>query len=105
MHTAEPLEPDLSACDFEIDIGKQKSLWSPGINQILTELIEAGCRTFRSEMHKHINSMSNKLELPEVWKESIIVPIYKKGDKTIIIEAYHFCQLHTKFYPTSCCQG
>ena len=23
----------------------------------------------------------------------------------VVIEAYHFCQLHTKFYPTSCCQG
>jgi hypothetical protein len=41
--------------------------------------------------------------LPEQWKESIIVPIYKKGIKQIavIIEAYHFCQPHTKFYPTS----
>jgi hypothetical protein len=24
----------------------------------------------------------NKQELPEQWKESIIVPVYKKGDKT-----------------------
>jgi hypothetical protein len=23
----------------------------------------------------------------------------------IIIEAYHICQLHTKFYPASCCQS
>jgi len=23
----------------------------------------------------------------------------------VIIEAYHFCQLLTKFYPASCCQG
>ena len=27
-------------------------------------------------------SLSNKEELPEEWKEFIIVPIYKKGDKT-----------------------
>jgi hypothetical protein len=26
--------------------------------------------------------MWNKEELPEEWKELIIVPIYKKGDKT-----------------------
>ena len=37
-------------------------------------------------------------------KESIIVPIYKKGIKqiVIIIGAYHFYQLHTRFYLTSC---
>jgi hypothetical protein len=27
-------------------------------------------------------SISNKVELPEEWKELIFVPIYKKGDKT-----------------------
>ena len=34
------------------------------------------------EIHKHIISIWNKDELPEEWKDSIIVPIYKKGDKT-----------------------
>jgi hypothetical protein len=33
-------------------------------------------------MHKLINSIWNKEELPDQWKESIIVPIHKKGDKT-----------------------
>jgi len=23
----------------------------------------------------------------------------------VFIEAYHFCQLHTKFYPAPCCQS
>jgi hypothetical protein len=44
-----------------------------------------------------------KEELPEDWKESIIVPIYKKGDE-IYCSNYRgmsFCQLPTKFYPTS----
>jgi len=45
--------------------------------------------------------------LPEEWKESIIVPVYNKGEKQIvvIIGAYHFCQLRTKFYPASCSKG
>ena len=33
-------------------------------------------------IHKLIVSIWNKEELPEEWKESIIVPIHKKGDKT-----------------------
>jgi hypothetical protein len=36
----------------------------------------------RSEIHKLIISIWNKEELPEKWKESVIVPVYKKGDKT-----------------------
>ena len=34
------------------------------------------------QIHKLIVSIWNKEELPEEWKESIIVPIHKKGDKT-----------------------
>jgi len=45
-------------------------------------LIKAGCRTICYEIHKLIISIWNKEELPEEWKELIIVPIYKKGDKT-----------------------
>jgi len=55
---------------------------SPGIDQISAELFKAGGRMFRSETHKFINSIWNKEELPEEWKESIIVPIYKKGNTT-----------------------
>ena len=59
------------------------------------------------EEYTSVISIWNKEELPEKWKESIIVPIYKKDVKQIvvIIGACHFCQLRTKFYATSCCQG
>jgi len=65
-----------------LDIEKLKSHKSPGIDQIPVELIKAGGKTFRCEINKLIISIWNKEELPEEWKESIIVPIYKKGDKT-----------------------
>ena len=39
-------------------------------------------KTICCEIHKLIISIWNKEELPEEWKESIIVPIYEKGDKT-----------------------
>jgi hypothetical protein len=35
-----------------------------------------------SVIHKLINYIWNKEELPDQWKESIIVPIHEKGDKT-----------------------
>jgi hypothetical protein len=35
-----------------------------------------------SEVHKLNCSIWNKEELPQQWKESIIVPIHKKCDKT-----------------------
>jgi hypothetical protein len=41
---------------------------SPGIDQIPAEMIKAGGRTILSEIHKLINSIWNKEELPERWK-------------------------------------
>ena len=55
---------------------------SPGIDQIPAELIKAGGSTIRLEIYKLIISVWNKERRPEDWKESIIVPIYKKGDQT-----------------------
>jgi len=49
---------------------------------IPAELIKTGGRTICLEIHKLITSIWKKEELPEEWKESIIVPIHKKGDKT-----------------------
>jgi hypothetical protein len=53
-----------------------------------------------------INSIWNKVELPDQWKESVIVPVHKKGNKNVvIIMGYHCYQLHTKLYPTFFSQG
>ena len=46
------------------------------------KLIKAGDNTIRCAIHKIIIAIWNKEELPGEWKESIIVPINKKGDKT-----------------------
>jgi hypothetical protein len=46
------------------------------------ELIQVGGEILRYDNHKLINSMLNKEELPDKWKESIIVPMHKKSDKT-----------------------
>jgi len=82
IHTAEPLVPEPSAADVELAINELKSHKSPGIDQIPTELIKAGSRTICLEIHKIITSIWKKEKLPEEWKESVITPIHKKGDKT-----------------------
>jgi hypothetical protein len=59
-----------------------KKYKSPGSDEILEELIQAGGETLLSAIHKLINSVWNKEELPDQWKEPIIVPVHKKGDNT-----------------------
>jgi hypothetical protein len=107
IHTAEPLVPEPSSSEVEIAIEKLKRYKSPGTDQILAELIQAGGETFRSEIQKLINCIWNKEELPEQLKESVIISIYKKviGRTIGIIEEYHCYQLHTKSFPTFFCLG
>jgi hypothetical protein len=60
-----------------------KKYKSPGSDQIPAELIQAGGETLCSGTHKLTCSIRNKEELLQQWKEYIIVvPVYKKGDKT-----------------------
>jgi hypothetical protein len=77
IHTAEPLVPDPSPFEVEIAIVKLKRYKSPG-----SDGIQAGGEILRSKIHRLINYISNEEELPDQWKESIIVPVNKNGDKT-----------------------
>jgi hypothetical protein len=73
IQTAEP-----RICEAEVAIGKLKRCKLPGADQIPAELIQGEGGT-QSETYKLI---WNKEELPHQLKESIVVPIHKKGDKT-----------------------
>ena len=70
-------------------------------------MIKAGGRKIYYAKHKFIKSIWNKKELPEDWKESIIVPVYKTGATTDCSNyiGISLCQLRKKFYPTSCSPG
>jgi hypothetical protein len=85
IHTAEQLVPCTSHCEVEIATAKLKKYESPGSDKIPAEMIQIGGETLLSAI---INSIRNKEELPDQWKESIIVPIYKEGDKT---DCYYYC--------------
>jgi hypothetical protein len=78
----EPFVPEPSAAEVEVAIRKMKKYEAPGSDQIPTELIQAGGETLHSEVHKIIMLILNIEELHHLWKESIVIPIHKKGDKT-----------------------
>ncbi|XP_037928756.1 uncharacterized protein LOC119663164 [Teleopsis dalmanni] len=61
--------------DTKRAIEKLKSFKSCGEDSINVELIKYA----REELHKQIHELP---EMPEEWYTSLIVPIYKKGDKT-----------------------
>jgi hypothetical protein len=103
VHMTEPLVPGPSRLGVEIGIAKFKKYKSPGSDQIPAELIQAGGEMLLSAIHKLINSIWNKEKLPDQWKESINVPIHKKGDKTDCNNYRRiYCYQHlTIFYRTS----
>jgi hypothetical protein len=59
-----------------------KKYKSPFSDDIPAELIQAGGKVLLSAIYKLFKSILNKEELPDQCKESIIVPVQKKGDKT-----------------------
>jgi hypothetical protein len=71
IHTAEPLLRDPSCFEVEIAIKKLKThththiYISPGIEQILAELIQAGGNTLCSAIHKLVNSLWKKEDMPQ----------------------------------------
>jgi hypothetical protein len=82
VHTADPLIPEPSLVEVEIATGKLKSYKSPDTDQIPAELIKAGSETLYSKIQGLICSIWNKEELLQQWKESIIILIHTKVDKT-----------------------
>jgi hypothetical protein len=54
----------------------------PGGDEIPVELVQVEGEILLSVMHKLINCIWNKGEQPDQWKESIIVPIHKKCNKS-----------------------
>jgi hypothetical protein len=58
-----------------------KKYKSPGSDRIPAEHFQAGGERLVFAIYEHINSILNKKELPDQWKEPIIVSIHKKSDK------------------------
>jgi len=99
--------PQPSASEAEMPIGKLKGHKSPGTDQIQTEMIKTGKKTnvLRSINLLILFGIERKC-LSSGRSPSLYLFMRRVIKQTVvIIGAYHLCQLHTKFYPTSCCQG
>jgi len=68
--------------EVEVAIEKLKIHKSPHTDWIIAKLNNAGGRKIHSEIHKLTDSLWNKEELPQQWKKSVIVPIFKRDGKT-----------------------
>jgi hypothetical protein len=107
IRTAEPLVAGPSHLEVEISIAKLKKYKSPGSDQILAELYQAGSEKLVSVIHKLITSVSNKEELHDQWKSPLLYQFTRQVIKltVIIIVGYHCYQLHTTFYQISFFHG
>jgi len=104
-HTAETFVAEPSVFEVELAIEELKHHKSSGIDQIPSELIKAGEEQFairfinllflfaiRRNCLRSGSSRSSYQSIGRAIKQT-----------AVIIGAYHFCILHTTFYPTSCC--
>jgi len=81
FHTADPMIDEPTISEVKSAIKKLKNYKAPGIDLIPAELMKWGGGRLTEEIQKLITLIWNKETLPEQWKDSIIIPIFKKGDK------------------------
>jgi hypothetical protein len=76
------LEHSVKFLQLGICGAKLKRYKTPGSDQIPAELIWGGGGKLHSEKHNLNMLIWTREEFPHQWKESIVVPIHKKGNKT-----------------------
>ncbi|XP_055389945.1 uncharacterized protein LOC129618936 [Condylostylus longicornis] len=88
MNNPEVLVMENAETDFTIDesvvalnIKKLKNRKAPGLDEITNELLKYGGSELSSEISKLFNIILKHELVPIGWKNSITMPIFKKGDK------------------------
>ena len=62
-------------------INKLKSNKAGDTDNVIPELVKQGGRTLKQRLYKFILMIWEKEQLPNQWREEIICPTYKKGDR------------------------
>jgi hypothetical protein len=81
VRTAEPLVPGPSRLEIEIAIAKLKKDNRQVVIKFWHNLFKQDVNHYTA-IHKLANSIWNKEELLDQWKEFIIVPVHKKCVRT-----------------------
>ncbi|KAJ4436358.1 hypothetical protein ANN_18990, partial [Periplaneta americana] len=67
--------------DIQDTITQLKNRKAPGVDNISNEMIKYGGSLLVEEIHKLFRKIYSNMEIPAQWKESITIPIFKKGMK------------------------
>ena len=78
----EELDKDISIYEIDRAIQHLKSDKAPGSDNVLSELIKNGGPVLKHAILVLFNKLYNCGHYPEQWANGIIVPIYKKGDRS-----------------------
>lgn len=69
--------------DFDKVIQKLRNNKTPGKDKIQSELIKAGGQQLTDRLYNLICEVWVKKTMPNEWREAVINPIYKKGDRLV----------------------
>ena len=78
----EELDKEISIYEIDRAIQHLKSDKAPGSDNVLSELIKNGGPVLKHAILVLFNKLYNCGHYPEQWATGIIVPIYKKGDRS-----------------------
>ena len=68
--------------EFQAAINKVKANKSPGIDNILNEVIKIGKDAIKGHLVHLFNRISDTGKYPALWSFGLIVPIHKKDDRS-----------------------
>ena len=74
-------EPPISLAEVEAAVRRLKSRKASGVDEIPAELWKHGGEEVCEVLHSLISKVWETEELPDQWKEALIVPLFKKGDR------------------------